>query len=561
MTITPPDWNVPENYLIALLLLALLIGLIWLVGRQKSLSSGRKVLRLALHGLLWLAVLGLWLQPRWQQTLPSGTVLIAADNVPASQVQAAATGLGVKTAFTTRTFGDLKTNVPVDTVWLLGQDFPPALLARLSRQVVRWQPVDRPNEVQQLHWKGVVRQGEQQRVGGRIFTDEGGLMRLRFGRQTVDSTRVAAGSGAFRLAYPVFAEGRTHATLWLGNTLLDTLWFVARPVGNLRVRFVLDAPDFETRALADWLGQQGHTVELTNRLSTGIGSQLTINESRSGTLPDLVVTDPANAGNPLVNKVLVAGKSAIVLNLTRPDVDVPAVARATGTRFQVRRIPGKDTLRVAPNLTALPFRFQPAPGTLLLPDYPVAVQVGGGNRVAVSLLTETFPLRLSGDSAAYGRLWQSVLAQLRPTDQNNVQIDAPVFRHQPAALSVNNARTVAGQLKIGADTLTLRPAPANARSYRGVGRLRRVGWVPVQDTLAVYVYPDSVRSAGTANALAAVARRQQTADWVRAHRLYDAPTVQARESRIRTIEKAIPDWGWLLVISLLLSALWIEPKV
>ena len=399
MTISSPNWTLPEAWLSAVLLLVLLLIPIWLVGRRRGISRGRKTVRLALHGLLWLAVLGLWLQPRWQQTLPSGSVLLVANNVPASHARATAARLGLKTTLSATAFRALKTALPLDTVWLLGQNFEGHELAKLARQVVRWVPYDAPGQLQQLRWKGVVRQGEQQTVTGKINTEKGGALRLKFGKITVDSTRITADSQLFKLNYVSFSPGRTLLTLWLDKTVLDTIRFVARPAEKLRVRFVLDAPDFETRALADWLGQQGNTVELTNRLSTGISNELTINKPTSGMLPDLVITDPANVTNPLVSKWLTAGKSVLILNLTRPDVDVPGINRALHTRFQVRRIPGKDTVRISPDLAALPFRFAAVPGELPVVGYPVAVQPVAG-RVAVSLLAETFPLRLSGDTTA-----------------------------------------------------------------------------------------------------------------------------------------------------------------
>ncbi|RYF74636.1 MAG: hypothetical protein EOO39_08250 [Cytophagaceae bacterium] len=560
MTIPPLDWNVPATWLLAALLLALLIMPIWLINRQKGTSTSRKAIRMGLHALLWLAVLGLWLQPRWQQTLPSGKLLLVADNVPADYVRATAEKLDIKTTITASTFRALKSTVPVDTVWLLGQDFPGDELAKLSRQVVIWNPYNVPGQLQQIQWKGVVRQGERQTVSGKINTADGGMLRLRFGQKTVDSTRLTANDQSFRLSYIAFSQGRTQLTLSLDQTVLDTLRFVARPAEKLRVRFVLDAPDFETRALADWLGQQGNAVELTNRLSKGIGSELTINKATTNALPDLVVTDPANVTNQAVSKALASGKSVLVINLTRPDVEMPAINRALRTGLQVRRIPGKDTIRISPDLTALPFRFQPTPGTLPVAGYPVTIQVGNG-RVAVSLLTETFQLRLSGDTTAYARLWQSILAPLRPVGQNNIQIDAPVLTHQPARFEVNNARMVPTRLRVGTDTLMVQPAPVNARSYEAKGRFATSGWLPVQDTLALYAYSNVPAASPNDNGVNAMVQREQVANWVRAHRRYDAAPNQAGVTTARTIEKAIPDWGWLLGIALLLSTLWIEPKL
>ncbi|MEZ0608937.1 hypothetical protein ACAW74_10500 [Fibrella sp. WM1] len=553
MTIPPIDYTAPLFWIIGLLLLALLALPICLVSRQQGASPTRRATRLALHGLLWLVLLGMAVQPRWRTQLPAGRVLVVADNVPGAAADRVRDSLHLREVIRARSFRGA-----TDTVVLLGQTFPDALLARLARQVVNWIPYDAPNQLQALTWQGVVRRGELQTVSGQLQTADGGMLRLRYGQQQLDSTRLVGSNGTFLLRYPVFTQGQTSLTLWLDDTLLDTLRFVARPLDRLRVRFVLDAPDFETRTLANWLGQQGHRVELTNTLSKGIGSALTINAPTTGanTLPDLVITDPANVGNALVSKAVAAGKNVLVLNLSRPETDVAAINRALSTRWQVRRIPGKDSLQVGPSLVALPYRFVPAPGTLPVGNYPVMVQPAAGqsgaSRVAVSLLTETFPLRLSGDSATYDRLWLGLLAPLQPTSVNNMGVGAPLIQQQPTYLTLNNPTNVPSTLRVGADTLALRPAPINARSWAGLVRPMQAGWQSIQDTLSGYVYAPT-----QAGALAQLAQRKKIAAMTASHRRYDTH----RPSTARFVETPIPDWVWFMAVLLLLASLWVEPKL
>lgn len=553
MIIPPIDYTAPLFWLISLLLLTLLVLPVWLISRQEGVPTARRASRLALHGLLWLVLLGIALQPRWRSQLPAGRVLVVADNVLGATADRVRDSLRLRQVIRAKAFRGA-----TDTVVLLGQTFPDALLAQLARQVVTWIPYDAPNQLQALTWQGVVRRGELQTVAGQIQTADGGMLRLRYGQQLLDSTRLVGANGTFVLRYPVFTQGQTGLTLWLDNTLLDTLRFVARPLDRLRVRFVLDAPDFETRTLANWLGQQGHRVELTNTLSKGIGNALTINTSATSanTLPDLVITDPANVGNALVSKALAAGKNVFVLNLSRPETDVAAINRALSTRWQVRRIPGKDSVLVGPSLVALPYRFVPTPGTLPVGTYPVMVQPtagrAGSSRVAVSLLTETFPMRLSGDSATYDRLWLSLLAPLQPTSTNNVGVDAPLIQQHPTYLTLNHPTNVPSTLRVGTDTLALQPTPINARSWAGLVRPLQAGWQPIQDTLSGYVYAPT-----NAGALAELAQRKKIAAMAASHRRYDTH----RPSTARFVETPIPDWVWFMAVLLLLASLWLEPKL
>lgn len=550
MTFLPLDWTTPWTWLTALLLVAILVSSIWQISQQTNLSRGRKWGRFGLHGLLFLALLGLAIQPRWRTQLPAGRVLLVADDVPNARARTVQDSLNIRETVRAKVFRGA-----TDSVTLLGQAFTDNIQSQLARQVVSWVPYAVDNQLQSLRWRGILQLGQRQVISGQIRVSEAAMLRLRFGNRTLDSTRLGVGDQSFTLGYTVFAAGRNSPTLWLNKTLLDTLHFVTQPTPRLRIRFVLTAPDFETRTLADWLGQQGNQVELTNTLSKGVGSSVAINGTPSarGTLPDLVITDPANVDNPLVRSTLAAGKCVLVLNLANPEADVPTINRALRTHWQLRRVPGKDTLHIGTVLTALPYRFVPATHILPVPGYPVAIQPTTG-RVALSLLTETFPLRLGGDSVAYNRLWLSVLAQLRPMSANNVTIEAPVYQHLPATLTVNNPAVVPTQLRLGNDTILLRPSPLNTRSWEGTARPTQPGWQPLQDTSAVYVYRSEGAQTG---AVAQVAQRKKTAAVARAHRRYDTK----RPSEARFVEKALPDWAWFILILSVLAALWIEPKL
>ena len=546
----PLDWTTPWTWLITVLFVAIAAGSTWQIGQQKGLSQGRRTVRLGLLGLLLLTLLGLWRQPRWRSQLPTGQVLLVADDVPDATVRAVQDSLHIREVIQARAFRGA-----TDSVTMLGQSFPEKTGSLLARQVVSWVPYDAADQLQSLHWQGVVQLGQSQTVRGQIRLLKADILRLRFGTRVVDSTRIAIGNQPFTLNYPVFSLGRNSPTLWLGNALLDTLRFVVRPAARMRIRFVLTAPDFETRTLADWLGQQGHQVELTSALSNGVGRSVALNGGVSGKniSPDLVITDPANVANPLVRNALASGKAVLVLNVTQPEADILTINRTLHTRWQLRRIPGKDTLHVGPVLTALPYRFIPANHTLPVPGYPVAIQPVAGH-VALSLLTETFPLRLGGDTLAYNRLWLSVLAQLRPQSTNNFTVEAPVCQHVPVVIDLNNPTSSPTTIRLGNDTVTLHPTPLNARSWTGIARPAQPGWQPLQDTLVVYVYPSETPKTGAVNQLA---QRQKIAAVARAHRRYDTK----RPIEARFVEKEIPDWTWFILIIVALTALWIEPKL
>jgi hypothetical protein len=301
MTYAPIDLTDPFTIAIAMALLVLLVVQGWLILRNKTLSPGRKALRGALNSVLWLALVGYMLQISWPIHRPATHALLAGDDVPASYARLLQDSLGIQERFTA---GTLKTSP--DSITLVGQEFSGELLTRLSPSTVHWVPYDQPGHLYNLRWKGLVRQGEMQRITGHIHSPDRRLLRIQFGHQTLDSLMLKPGSNSITMQFPVFGRGRLQTELVLGNQVIDRVRFYSRPTAPLQIRFVLDNPDFESKTLAEWLGKQAHSVQVLTTLAKNVRSNTGINaySAERSNKPDLVVTDPTNAANALVRKTI-----------------------------------------------------------------------------------------------------------------------------------------------------------------------------------------------------------------------------------------------------------------
>lgn len=539
------DWSLPLNWIIAGALVMLLMVQVWLLTRPQTQSGARRGVRIALNVGLWLVLAGYVLQPVWYNNTATTHALLVSDDVSTGRARAVQASLGIPERFTARTFtGDFA------TVTLLGQTFPAELLSRLSESNLRWIPDEQPDQVQTIHWKAVVRQGEMQHVSGRIRSSKKQWLKLRYARQTLDSVSLGAGDNPFVLQFPAFTRGQTPVELTLegtplGGTPLDTVRFFARKAEPLAYQFILDNPDFETKTLADWLGRTGQSVQLTTTVSTNVRNSLTINQSKTRK-PDVVITDPGNAANPVVKRAVADGKRVLFINLTNPEADLRTINQALGSRFSVRKVANVETVPVGKDLTALPFQFNASLRQQLVPGYPVAVQRTGGT-VGVSLLSETFPLALSGDSVAYARLWYTLLAPFQKPGWDNVLIDAPVFSGMRSTIRVNNSVDKKGLIRVGTDTARLSPSPINPLSAEGVYRFGQAGWVPVADSLSVFV-AEPQRSL--------VGKNQLIGAYVRAHETFVADNRGAKPT-----ESRITEWIWFALFIGCFTALWIEPKL
>lgn len=550
MTYTPPNWTDPFTVALAVAGLVLIAVQGWLIFRNQALPTSRKALRATLNGLLWLVVVGYVLQISWPANRPATHALLVGGDVPAAYVRTVQDSLHIRERFTAKALKNTD-----DSVTLIGQDFPVETLTRLSQSVVHWIPYNQPGRVQELRWKGVVRQGEMQRVTGQIQSAGRQLLRVQYGNQTLDSLLLTPGSNAFRLQFPVFGRGRIQTELVLGEQVLDTVRFYGRPTTPLLVQFVLDNPDFESKTLADWLSRQGHSVQVSTTLAKNIRSSTVINGSlkATGYKPDVVITDPANATNAIVRRTIADGKAVLFINLSNPPADVSVINQALKTRWQVKKVSDQKTVPAASGLTAYPYQFRNSLNQFAVPGYPVAMQQGAG-RVSVSLLNETFPLALSGDSVAYNRVWYAIMAQLQPAEQNNVTVDAPVFSGLSGRLFVNNRVVGNSMLRVGTDTVRLTNSALNQRSASGILLTKQVGWQSLGDSLAVYVENTPNRSP--------VASRQMVSRFVLAHSKYQpATTSSAYQTHEPSPGETIPGWAWLILFLVCLTALWIEPKI
>ncbi len=532
---------------VQLTILALLALLqIWLLVRNRAkLSTSRLLVRAGLNAVLWLVLLGFVWQPRWTSQIETTHALLVGENVPASVVRRVQDSLGIREQVMEATIKPAE----LDSVTLLGQDFPPALLARLSRQRLRWVPFDAPDKPVDLRWKGVVRVGEEQQIQGAIQATRRQKLAIQFGNQTLDSLWLKPGQQSFLLRFPAPARGRTETVLFQDSEPIDTIRFFGQETRPLAIQFVLNTPDFETKTLADWLGRQGNRVALSSNLSTGIEATLQINagaktNKAGNTAPDLVITEPGLTGQVLVKKALADRKSVLVLNVSNPPTEAATLNRSMGTNFRFQKTSNETTIPAGNGLTALPYHFTPALNQFIVRGYPITVQNVGG-KVAVSLFSETFPLKLSGDSVSYARIWNAILAKLQPVQTDNFSVEAPVLPIRRQTLILNNPSVRNDQLKLAGDTALIVSTALNPQSFATQYRFQKPGWQPLADSVEVFVEDRLTRPI------------QHVSNWLIAHNRHQKDKVHVASTR----EQRIPNWLWLTLILGCLTALWVEPKL
>ncbi|SDG47285.1 hypothetical protein SAMN04487996_11912 [Dyadobacter soli] len=548
------NWTGTLNLLLLLAALALLaLQCTLLFTRHRH--SGRLGIRLFLNVLLWLSVAAWILDPYFKSNAGSKTGLLIAENVPSG----VAGCIRDRLAKAELIRADDIANKPVDSLVVVGQEFDEQVFASIRQlknaPALHWKPYFAPGALHDLHWKGILRKGEMQRVEGSIQSREKATLRVRYAAdpeagaqssgQILDSAVLNAGENRFELAFPAFGEGRTTTTLDLDGKTIDTLRFFTQPEHKLTIRFFLDNPDFETRNLATWLGKQGHSVLYDASLSKNIRSKLNINRAAE---PDVIITTASNAGNAVVKKAVNVGKSVLFVQLSDPAAEFREINNALGTSFQTVKTTNEESVSVTASLTALPFRFESRSFQTHAPHYPVATEKTTG-KVVVSLLNETFPMQLSGDSIVYGKVWNEILAYVRPAHASVLACDAPVFRNVPATLHLNSFQPIPRFLILGEDTVSTVTLALNNLSARADFLPVQNGWLSLHDSLQTELYVQDYSPLRYAARMQHFIQSTQDITPITSPKYSGGPT------------RKLPGWAWFTWLMLCLAALWIEPKL
>lgn len=542
------------DWLIYLAMIVILGLQIWLISKASSITKQRKQIRLALNLLLWVVVLLFVIQPQWKSSANTSRVLLISENIPSAYIKKVKDSLKITESFSNkdvqlRLIDDPTFVEHLGNIYLLGEDFTTEILSNLSTKQMMWLPFFKKDALQNIRWKGIVRKGDLQEIAGKIELSEDNTLKVNYENQILDSISLKKGMNSFRLRFPTFSFGRTETELILGEKPLQKIAFFSRKNPPISVQFILENPDFESKSLAEWLGKNGNHVEITTTVAKNTQNQTSINKptSKEKFAPDIVITDPSNASNQIVKKAILEGKSVLFLNLINPEQDLKTINQSLGSRYFAKKTTNEDFIKISENLTALPYHFEEKNNQKLLSDYSVAIQKNVG-KIGVSLLNETFPLKLSGDSLTYGKIWTSVFQQLNPSFQDNIEVSAPIFQDTKTKVFLNNRSIAAKDLKIAKDTIQVENSAINSLSSETNFIFRKTGWQSIHDSLEVYVEENTTN----------LSRTIQTNEFLQAQSKFN---VNKQTNLSQTMTSTLPGWLWFLLILLCFTAVWIEPKL
>ena len=503
-----------------------------------SLSANRKLLRITLNAVLGILLIGLIFQPVWEVSKRTEPTLVFPKEMEKAEIRFWKDSLGIENE---STVDQLKPEA--NPVFLIGNDYSNEQLHQLNERQIRWIPIHKSGEFSFLEWKGILRKGEIQKIRGNIQLDTLTDISIKIGEEILDIITLEPGERDFELNFPAKIEGRNEMSLFLNEVQNAEIRFFTKASKPKRYSLNFSFPDLETRMLSQYLRNQGESVN--EEIQVSKDTKIQTSGVEQDTL-EVLITEPSQVSGRIVKEAIEKGSFILFIQTDEPKKSVRAINKALKTDFSVLQSGSEENRVLANGVEALPYRFEPGFGTNLLLEESVAIQQIGNSQIGLSLLSPTFSIALAGDSLLYGRVWDEILGAMYPAEEQNWDLDAPVFAGFPSDLHLNQKESGRNSVTLESDTLFLSPSLVNPLTSSGEFIASETGWISLGDSLEVYVYPqDEIR---------AIYQSEMIRDFLK--------TSTQSNSGIGTItrKQKIPAWVYLIGILILFTLVWLEPR-
>jgi hypothetical protein len=503
-----------------------------------SLSTNRKLLRITLNAVLSLLLIGLIFQPVWEVSKTTVPSLVFPKGMEKAQIQFWKDSLGIENS------GEIDQLKPgANPVYLVGNDYSPENLHQLGDRQIQWIPIRKSGEFEFLEWKGILRKGEIQVVRGNIQVDTLTEISIQFGEEILDQVTLEPGIRDFELNFAAKIEGRNEVRLILNEVQKAEVRFFTKPSQPKKYSLNFSFPDLETRFLSQYLRNQGETVN--EEIQVSRDTKIQTPGVEQDTL-EVLITDPSQVSARKVKQAIEKGLYILFIQTGEPEKSVQAINKALKTDFSITQSGSGESRILENGAESLPFRFESGFGRSLLLEESVAIQQVGNSKIGLSLLGQTFPIALTGDSLLYGRIWDEILGAMYPAEAQNWDLDAPIFEGFPTQLNLNQEEAESNSVALGSDTLFLSPSLVNPLTTTGEFIASETGWIHLGDSLEIYVYPQAEMKEIFQSGLI--------------HNFLKTAYQSNSGNDTITRKQKIPAWIYLTGILILFTMVWLEPR-
>jgi len=515
-----------------------LIGLLVFRIQKGNFSPRRKVLKQLLNSFFLLALLFFIVNPVWETARNSDPVLIISEDLEKAALNFWKDSLGVRKVISISDF-----NSNSDSVILLGKDFPKEFRYALRAKSLNWIIPNSDQELGFLDFKGILRQGERQEIQGRMPLKTGSILSILQAGNELETQVLEQDQDTFQFDLAVSVLGRNDWEIRLDKQLVVTLRFFVQPAERLSYQLQFGFPNPEIRTLSRYLIGKGEQVQEEIQLSKN--TELFTEKQPLDSI-DVFIIDPSQIPDSKIKSQVERGASVLLINVNDPDADLKDLNKAFGTDFGVSAKAGLEFQVLENGLEALPFEWKASASQRLLVENAVAIRQIGNSKIGVSLLKASFPLAQSGDSVGYDKIWNQILGELQPESKANWKVSAPVFESQIFPIEFNGEDSLLF-LDFGSAQYAWSQSLINPNSKQIAWLANESGWQQINPELEFYV--------NQSTDFPMVLAQQERADFLQ------SKVWLSTSPKISDAKKSMPFWAWGLIFMVLLTALWLEPKV
>lgn len=533
--------SMPNTWVIIFIVLILLILGVQFYQIFNSKNPGeKKVIKAILNLLLGFSFILFLIQPNWNVNSGSEPVLVYSNDVFPDQIKFLKDSLGLKRVEKIEEYKGRG-----NPVYLFGQNYSELALNKLTEKSIIWIENSSINELDNLKWKGVLRTGEVQNILGELNVDKASTLELKFENRVLRLDSLTIGQNQFEFNFPVNISGRNELGLYLNDSLLEEIRFFSIPSKPKSYSLRISFPDPEVRALTQYLLKRGEKVEEKIQISRSseIRSDLIELDSLKVLIGDLNQLKTKSVKEELSQ----GAASVLLINSQNPEIEIKELNGLFGTNFQLTRSTSDEFRLLESGVEALPYEFVPSAGQKLMLENSIAIENLGNLKVGMSLISQTFPKYLSGDTITYERIWDEILGEISPNELENWKYDAPFFTNQVNKVIYNGIKTELKSIVLDSDSIFLQQDLINPQTKFANFLAQNSGWRTLADTVEVFVYGE--------NELKPIHSELILSNFLKSQNMNQS------DAEVETENIGIQDWVWLSIFLLLFGLLWLEPRI
>lgn len=475
-------------------------------------------LRLFAQVILFLALLGFYFRPGFNQQKAATPVLVLTPGYTATSVDSVIQSekefmivhqKGVPSYRGSIKLSDRDLERYASSIhWVAGEGFSLAELERLKDVRFQFLPTSIPEGIQSLDIPPQMKVGNTEVISGTVHSSKSQWLRLSGPGGVEDSVLLPIGRSSFHLSVTPKNSGPLLYHVQLGDGVKEPVPVVVTKEDKLRILFLQKYPTAEARALKNFLEEKGHALAVRHQISKDnflfsfantTPMRFTFIDEKLLQDFDVLVIDEASLGSfsQLHQAALLA---AIDDGL---GVHVLPWEEFKNMNWLFPSAPQKtdqDTLHIKGRknyvLQRTKHQWNESDGMIPIWKAKDNIITGyflrGKGKISTQAIAETFPIRFQGDESDYAKIWSQLLTRVARTkskEQINMLQSIPYYTGSPLTLQLISSQATPA-LKADDVPVSLREEAFVDQVWTGKIRVGEAGWhtlTSTEDTLHYWV--------------------------------------------------------------------------